>query len=314
MRNRCVPIVNRVKSRVLRMTGRTWPQGDQDLPWFDRPAAAREAESRSPDHADLLRHWVEQGYVVIENAIPADAIAAMQQDLDAIWTAGTAVDGLRIDQLKLTADGASGVDHSQLIALDPATREQLRSSEPWRIHGFHTHSPGCKAIFEDSKLREMCSLILGQPAEPRYTINFSYGSEQDLHQDTAVFHLYPRNYLIGAWLACEDVTADCGPLVFYPGSHRLPLFEELTNYPQTNLKTCSAETTKRYDAWLESQAERFERKHFIAKQGDVLLWHGMLIHGGSPITREGATRKSYVCHYFAKGTDRASEIKGPFNW
>ena len=296
------------------MTGRDWPQRDDELPWFDRPGAVDQAESRSPEHADLLPHWVDDGYVVVENAISPEAIASMQRDLDRIWTAETPIDGLRIDQLKLAADGGSGVDHKELVGLDPATREQLHSSEPWRIHGFHTHSAACKAIFEDSNLREICSLILGQPAQPRYTINFSYGSEQDLHQDTAVFHLYPRNYLIGAWLACEDITEDCGPLVFYPGSHQLPMFEEFTNYPQTNLRTCSAETTRRYDDWLESQAKRFERKKFIAKQGDVLLWHGMLIHGGSPITREGSTRKSYVCHYFGEGTDHADEIKGPFNW
>jgi len=33
----------------------------------------------------------------------------------------------------------------------------------------------------------------------------------------------------------------------------------------------------------------------------VLIWHANLLHGGSPILRPGATRRSMVCHYFAEG-------------
>ena len=40
---------------------------------------------------------------------------------------------------------------------------------------------------------------------------------------------------------------------------------------------------------------------FTAKAGDVLFWHHNLIHGGSPVTRAGATRRSLVGHYFADG-------------
>ena len=34
--------------------------------------------------------------------------------------------------------------------------------------------------------------------------------------------------------------------------------------------------------------------------GDVLVWHANLLHGGGPILREGATRRSMVAHYFCE--------------
>jgi len=35
---------------------------------------------------------------------------------------------------------------------------------------------------------------------------------------------YPEGYLVGAWVAVEDIHPDSGPLVYYPGSHRLPYY------------------------------------------------------------------------------------------
>ncbi len=83
----------------------------------------------------------------------------------------------------------------------------------------------------------MCSLILDRPAFPQGSINFEYGSAQEAHQDTAVFHVFPPNFIVGAWIACEDISPGCGPLMFYPKSHRQPLFNKFDNYPQTNLRT-----------------------------------------------------------------------------
>ena len=140
------------------------------------------------------------------------------------------------------------------------------------------------------------------------------GSEQALHQDMAVFHIHPRNYLIGAWIACEDITPESGPLVLHPGSHRAPLFPGFTDYPQTNLRTADGDTHRRYEEYVRGITARCERREFVARKGQVLFWHGMLVHGGAPVTRRGTTRKSMVLHYTVRGADRASEVQGPFNW
>ena len=37
-----------------------------------------------------------------------------------------------------------------------------------------------------------------------------------------------------------------------------------------------------------------------AKKGDAFLWHSALVHGGSKVATQGATRKSFVTHYSTK--------------
>jgi hypothetical protein len=39
------------------------------------------------------------------------------------------------------------------------------------------------------------------------------------------------------------------------------------------------------------------REVFLPRKGDVLMWHGALIHGGTPMKNRRLTRKSFICHY-----------------
>jgi hypothetical protein len=63
-----------------------------------------------------------------------------------------------------------------------------------------------------------------------------------------------------------------------------------------------------------------EPQRFTAKAGDVLFWHHNLTHGGSAVTRDGATRRSLVGHYFGdrvlcyhEVTERAAQMPAGFN-
>jgi len=92
------------------------------------------------------------------------------------------------------------------------------------------------------------------------------------------------------------------------------MFPGFTDYPQTNLRTTDAATAASYQQWVDALASRHQRHEFSGKKGQVLLWHGMLIHGGAPIARRGTTRKSMVIHYSVRGADRGREVHGPFRW
>ena len=80
------------------------------------------------------------------------------------------------------------------------------------------------------------------------------------------------------------------------------------------MRTANKEVTQAYEEWIYDLAKKYEKKTFLAKKGDILLWHGMLIHGGDQVNRPELTRKSYVCHYIADGMNKYQEIEGPFNW
>lgn len=300
---------------------KTWKLNPDDAPWFDRPNALELLEARraqeqlgEEDYA-LLRRWVEEGYAVVPGVVGDDLIASMQRDLEDLWTAARPLEGLVIQGLKHAPDAAPvNLSHAELVSLEGARRFQMRDASNWRIPGFQRYSAGAGAISNHPELLRLTSLICGRPSSPAYTLNFMYGSEQSLHQDTTAFHVFPPNYLVGAWVACQDISPDSGPLAYYARSHREPLFHRFDNYPQTNFKTAPPGVVEEYKEYVERVSARYERSLFLARRGDVLLLHGMLLHGGTPINDRALTRRSYVVHYIPPGMDVWEEIEGPFNW
>ncbi len=211
--------------------------------------------------------------------------------------------------------GGDAVAHKDLIKLTPQERLAQARLSPWRIHELWTQCPEAERIYKNKRLNDIATLIFGRPAYPRSTINFMLGSQQELHQDMAVFHVFPGNYLIGAWIALEDISPDSGPLRYVPNTHISEQYQGFDNHPQTTLRTCPLDEYSGYYKYMNSEAEKNGgAKSFIAKKGDVFLWHGKLIHGGSPVNNPDLTRKSMVIHYVTEGTDQTDKIVGPFNW
>jgi hypothetical protein len=287
------------------------------LPWFDRPGALAEADRRARDAAEAacFRHWVEHGYFVLRDVVDPADIDRMIAGVDALWTAPTPTPNLTLLDLRDDVDQpARSLTHAELLALPLERRQRMRAVSNWRIHGLHYLDPFARRMFRNARLRCVMTRLFGRRAKPFAAINFMAGSQQHLHQDMAVFHIYPHDYLVGAWIACEDIRPESGPLVFHPGSHTSGMFPGFTNYPQTNLRTADETTTRAYEAWVDDIAQRTPRHEFLARKGEILVWHGMLLHGGAPVRTPGMSRKSFVIHYTAPGADRGREVEGPFNW
>lgn len=316
-------LIERLKARWVGPRApklRQWPQHGTDIPWFDQPNAADLLDARrdtdritEAQHAFLLG-WLNDGYALVADAVDPSQIDGMLAYIENLWETDEPVHGLDILELRLAETDPPVVHHCDLVKMSRDQKQELKLNSRWRIHGLHWHSPDARAIFDNQIIKDACSLILDVPAEPTFTINFTYGSTQSLHQDSAVFHIHPANYLVGSWLACEDIDPDSGPLVYYPGSHRAPAFAAFDNCPQTNLRTCSKEVTAAYDRFLSESAGMYEPKTYLTQKGEVFLWHGMLIHGGSDVVNPALTRRSSVCHYIPPGMNKADEVAGPFNW
>ena len=291
----------------------SWTREPNVLPWFDRPDAL--ARLDGDPQAALLRQWVDEGWIVVDDVVDVADIDAMVATLDGLWDAAAPIPHLTLLDLRDAPDAPPrNVGHAELRAIDPARRARMRDASDWRIHGFHYVNAPARRLARSPALRALATRLFGRRARPFAVINFMKGSRQHLHQDMGVFHIYPYDYLIGAWIACEDIAPDAGPLVLYPGSHRAPFFPGFTDYPQTNLRTADAALAAAYERYVEEVAGRYPRREFLARKGQVLLWHGMLVHGGAPVTRPGASRKSMVIHYTVRGADRAKEIRGPVRW
>lgn len=301
--------------------GERWNYSINDLPWFDQPDAAQNLERRRKEEnlsdADFecLRKWVNDGYFILDSAVDMTLVDGMVRDLENVWTTNEPIADMSICDVRTDPQATPRhMTHAELVSFTPEQRVDMKIWSHWRIHEFFRFSESCNSIHDNQEFIRVASLLFAQPANAEYTINFAYGSRQNLHQDSAVFHLFPPNYLAGLWLACEDIKPESGPLVYYPGSQKEKFFPEFDNYPQTNLKTCSKKSSSRYQNYLDNLAEKYERKQFLAKKGQALFWQGMLIHGGDAVTNPTQTRNSYVCHYVPPGMKQDHRIEGPFNW
>lgn len=157
-----------------------------------------------------------------------------------------------------------------------------------------------KQIACNPKVLALLSELYGRRAFPFQTLNFAVGTQQHFHTDCAHFSSCPERFMAGVWVALEDIDSDNGPLVYYPGSHALPVFsnEHVGINPDTRGNSLSHYPA--YERAWESIVESLDLKplEFHAKKGQALIWAANLLHGGAAQKNLKRTRYSQVTHYY----------------
>jgi ectoine hydroxylase-related dioxygenase (phytanoyl-CoA dioxygenase family) len=145
----------------------------------------------------------------------------------------------------------------------------------------------------NKKIMKILNQLYKRKPIPFQTLNFYVGTEQKIHSDQIHFCSYPINFMCGVWIALEDISMDSGPLIYYPGSHKLPFYsmQKLNIEPGNYAK---------YEKKIEKKFHKFglPPKYGTIKKGDIIIWHANLMHGGSKRNNPDMTRKSIVIHYF----------------
>lgn len=250
-------------------------QHHADIPWLDRPDAAEQLE-RHPDFQQFepewqakIRQYLSDGYLILEQFFgPADT------------------DALNAEVDRLLDSHQTGFNYTGRKIFNLQEKSRLADER----------------FFRHPQLTRLLSFLLGKPVIPFQSLSFIQGSEQRAHSDSIHMTTEPPGYLIATWTALEDCTPEGGPLFYYPGSHRLP-YVTTADYPSGNTRfTIGDHSNRRYEDKIEALIEQhgLRKELFLARRGDVLIWHANLLHGGSAITRQGATRRSFVCHYYAR--------------
>jgi phytanoyl-CoA hydroxylase len=167
-----------------------------------------------------------------------------------------------------------------------------------------------REIGNDRELVDLLSILLNGKAILFQSINFITGSEQHTHSDSIHMTTYPLGGLLGAWFALEDITEDNGPLHYYPGSHKLPYYLNKDYNNEGNRFFIGNKSYKEYEKMIAEKIveQGLEKVNFLAKKGDLLIWHANLFHGGNNHTNKNKTRKSMVFHYFKEGSICYHEI------
>lgn len=97
----------------------------------------------------------------------------------------------------------------------------------------------------------------------------------------------------GAIFALEDMEDGSGEFEYIPGSHLWEIDPIVIN--EVTIKTQQAECFHYYQRLVD--ARQPEIKRFRHRAGDVMIWHGHLLHRGAEPTNYSARRHSLTIHY-----------------
>lgn len=137
--------------------------------------------------------------------------------------------------------------------------------------------------------------LLGREALPFQTLNFPIGTRQFTHSDTVHFNSIPANFMAGVWVALEDIDEDNGPLLYYPGSHKLHEY----SMHDFGLEP-GYHNYHKYEECIQKvvEKEKLQAEYGVIKKGEALIWHANLLHGGAPQKDLTRSRHSQVTHYY----------------
>lgn len=241
-----------------------------------------------PHEVATARRFVREGWTVIRPGFDRETLDAAVADADRLWTE--------------KPDDVAFAYRSLLRPMSEATPEDRAPS--CRIADLHDASDAAAHLFLDPVVHRWIGLLFGAPGVATQSLYFEWGSHQELHRDPIHVKMPVAAHLLAAWIALEDIHPDSGPLVYVPGSHRLPYYQfepGVFEYDPTRYGDDEAAAGASWDRDRCAEAG-LSTETFLPKKGDVLLWHHSLLHGGSPAVDPRRTRKSLVVHFTTAGT------------
>jgi hypothetical protein len=231
--------------------------GDALLPPLDRAVCD---ESRLD--ADQL-HWREHGYVIKPGMIP-----------------------------------------DELIDRYCAVRERVPSPGGWTCPIPYMHVSELRDVALYRPLTQLLERLVGEEMGLHLNLTGWVSTDRNWHQDDYLNPPFINTWYAAVWIALDDIHPDCGPFEFVPGSHKWPLMRShkvrLHLRPEERQQSNWPSLAERFindvsDREIKKQGAT--SKHFIAKKGDVLIWHGRLMHRGSYANVPGMQRKTLISHF-----------------
>ncbi len=257
------------------------PKSDQ-LMWLDQPWDVVERDTRftsaTLEQQQALRTYYVEGFHRVDALFDGDEIDRVFVKYQQAWADGSLTDGIM----------------------------DRRALNPQRF------VPAIVDLFADRRLLKWIELFMGRPAIPFQTIVGEWGTSQEIHTDAIHQTTYPLGFHVSAWLACQDIHPDSGPLFYYPRSHRLPYALAADVGIAEDNPDRAGQYREKYIPHIERvvKEEGLTRELFLAKKGDVLIWHHNLLHGGSPINNPELNRRSMALFFYGTGVLHYHDLSG----
>lgn len=177
---------------------------------------------------------------------------------------------------------------------DEQAKHGSRVQDAWR------YQPNIKMLASYPSILQWLRILFNREPIPFQTLNFCKGTQQATHSDLIHFSCVPQKFMAGVWFALEDVDRFNGALHYYPGSHKLPVYDlHDLGLSKSSFENRDAQY-KKYERFVQALMEKSGLKKEVVeiKKGSYLIWSANLFHGGDPIVDKTRTRHTLVTHYY----------------
>jgi ectoine hydroxylase-related dioxygenase (phytanoyl-CoA dioxygenase family) len=221
-----------------------------------------------------LRFFGENGFLKIKGLLEAEELR--QLDEHSMNLALDRLDLSRIDGVKPRSDGNSPADIEDRYFRFIQFHRHLAIHERFLLHPRILDV--LQALIGPDVMAMQSMLFLKPPGKPG----------QAFHQDSFYIRTAPDT-LCGAWLAIDNCDEENGCMGFIPGSHFQPVREEVAEPENTEDFQQTLTEVVGVDDSCEVMAP--------AESGDVVFFHGRLLHRSRRNRSTKRSRRAYVCHY-----------------
>lgn len=246
-----------------------WEPDSMTIPWVESPFFSKLIGDAKldPQTEKLVRQYSEEGYVIVDTGLDSATMDALVAGLEGRFVGGQP---------------------------NVAYADERRIQDAWQF------CEPVRTVAALPRILELLRVFYRRAPIPFQTLNFRLGSEQRTHSDTVHFHCFPHRFMCGVWVALEDVDADNGPLRYYPGSHRLPVYDLHDLGMIGSRNSHDPDRYPQYEDFVEQMLDALGRRpvEIRVKRGQAIIWAANLFHGGSPIRDPNRTRYTQATHYY----------------
>jgi len=230
-----------------------------------------------------LASWRENGFLVFPGFFDDVEVEAVSHVTSQVW---------RQKPITVTVD--------DLVTGERKHASQVSDSDvaehTFKLNDLYLEFLEIRAVALSQRVGSIVRELLDDTPVLCNTLSLEKGSQQPDHLDTLYMTPQTPNKLVATWMALEDVRSDAGPLRYWPGSNHIPSYL----FSDGGFHTIPDEMER----WAEHMAHHTDRlgldeQVFLARRGDLFVWHAALLHGGSEIKSPSRTRRSLVSHFFA---------------
>ena len=195
---------------------------------------------------------------------------------------------------------ASGSFEGDMVGVDPTADDPLIRF-PRMIHMHRFDKTSWDWMLSD-RIAGSVEMLLGEPALLAQTMLYfkpAGARGQALHQDQYFLRAAPGT-CVAAWMALDKIDEANGCLQVVPRSHTLPI-----------LCTKQADTSESFTDVAVDLPPGAEPIPVRMEPGDVLFFHGQLIHGSYPNTTTDRFRRSLIAHFVNASAEKVADYYSP---